>query len=278
MKKILIILASSLLVFSFTEKKTDPKKEINVLFIGNNLTYLNDMPQILQKMLNMHEEKYKISQSTFFNTSLTQHFTNNLTQTPVGGVSIQPLKEGETSNTEKLLLSKTWDVVILQDGTLQVLTPEIKTNQVIPTIQNIQKKHKSNVSQFVLFKTWPNLEAYPKQYCDQKPTQKEKLCTPLMNSIEEECSLINENYDAVAKATDLPSVPVTNCFKDILKNHPNIGLYDGKSQPSIFAAYLNACVFFKYITKQKASEIKYSAGLDAATVKIIQDVVDKNYP
>jgi hypothetical protein len=99
-----------------------------------------------------------------------------------------------------------------------------------------------------------------------------------MNSQNEEIDLINSAYDSVAIATGLPSVPITNCYADVLKNHPDIKLYEDKSHPSRSGAYLNACVFYKYFTKQRASTIKYYADIDKDEAVTIQNIVDKNYP
>ena len=83
----------------------------------------------------------------------------------------------------------------------------------------------------------------------------------------------------MALAANMPTVPATDCFMEIVKNYPNISLaHDINSHPSKLGAYLNACIFYKCFTKQKASTIKYRAGLDKKTTKIIQKVVDKYYP
>lgn len=280
--RIAIILMSVFLISSF---KTDPKSKeiINILLIGNDGISYNNMPQILEKMLNGREKNYTVSQSTFFQVSLNDHFNKKCSINETGGSCVCPLESGENSATEKLITSRIWNYVFLQELTRNVVIPETRTQFVIPTIKAIQDKHKNNVLEFVLFKTWPGRnKVYPKQHCFPHPElsrliKKDTVCTPIMNSLDEESALINSAYDSIAIATNLPSVPITKCFTEIIKNHPNINLYDGM-EPSIYGAYLNACVLYKYITKQKANTIKYTANLDTKTIHLLQDVVDKNMP
>lgn len=243
------------------------KREIDILFIGNGMTSYNNMPQILQKMLSGEKQIYNVTQSTYFNISLENHFSKLASQEGEG-VRVYPLKQGEKSSTEELLLSKTWEYVVLQDYTLPSFTSENGVIQVIPIIQEIQKRHRTNVIEFVLFRVWPNLKPFPKTFSYIKAVK----------SLDEETDLINSTYDSVASATHLTNVPIANCFMNIMKYHKNINLYDGPYYPSIYGAYLNACVFYKHFTKRNASQIEYMADLDSTTVRTIQEVVDKIYP
>lgn len=226
---------------------------------------------------------YKVSQSTFPGISLDSHLNIIITSKNRDFASSRPKQKGDTTETEKTLLLKKWDHIILQEGTVRLLIPEVKNLQVIPAIINIKKLSNYNNTSFILFKTWPGLDTFPKQYCYPSGVvspiiTKLKCCSPLINSLDEEAKFINNAYDTVAKATNMKTVPITNCYLEILKSHPNINLYDDDQHPSMLGAYLNACVFFKYFTKKKATSIKYHAGLDEVKIRIIQNVVDKNYP
>lgn len=96
--------------------------------------------------------------------------------------------------------------------------------------------------------------------------------------MDEEINLINSGYDTVAVATGLKTLPITNCFAEIIKKHPNINLYEDESHPSKLGAYLNACVYFKYFTKRKASTIKYNADINDEIANTLKSAVDKNSP
>ncbi|MGE0567619.1 MAG: DUF4886 domain-containing protein [Bacteroidia bacterium] len=241
------------------------------------------MPAILQKMFDNANLKYTVSQSTFAGQSLQGHLNDMIDSVSNDVIWTHSKTIGDTTETEKALYSKKWDYVVLQEGTVRLLIPEVKIRNVIPSIQAIKDKIKGGKTEFILFKTWASLDSFPKQYCYpsrvvNKSIKKEKCCSPIMQSFEEETTLINSSYDTVAAVTGMTTLPIANCFAEIVKGHPNINLYDDESHPSKLGSYLNACVFFKYFAKQKASTIKYYADIDKSIAVTIQSVVDKNYP
>lgn len=71
----LLILITILTFLSCGSKDPKTPQEINFLFIGNSLTYYNDMPQMLQNMMNETNQKIKIDQFTFPGLSLNDHLT-----------------------------------------------------------------------------------------------------------------------------------------------------------------------------------------------------------
>ena len=130
MKKILPIL---ILFFLWGCKSQE--KIVNVLFVGNSLTYYNEMPQLLQEMLNETNPNIKIDQITFPGVSLENHI--DYMADPNKENSRYEKKPGDTTSTERKLLQKPWDVVIIQEGTVRVLIPEARDSLVIPAIQQI---------------------------------------------------------------------------------------------------------------------------------------------
>ena len=263
-------------------QKAEKNKNSSILFVGNSLTYYNDMPQMVQKMLDNQKVKYKVEQETYSGIQLTQHLNRKITTTTNKGAKLTPLGVNDTSETVNRLYSENWDFVVLQTGTVGLLIPEARRFQVTPAILGFKEKLKNTNTQFVLFKTWPSLDTFPKKHCHpsaviDKSIEKGMCCSPLITSIEQEAKLVNEAYDSVAIETNVPTLPITDCYMDIIKNHPTINLYHDESHPSILGSYLSACMFYKYFTKQKASTINYTGNIDEKTAKVIQNVVDKYY-
>jgi hypothetical protein len=65
-------------------------------------------------------------------------------------------------------------------------------------------------------------DKYPERYCYptfviDKSIKNKGVCSPLMHSFNEETKLINLAYDTVAVATGLSTVPITDCFAEIVK-------------------------------------------------------------
>jgi hypothetical protein len=105
MRNILLII----LVFVFTScksQKSESSEELNVLFIGNSLTYFYGMPQTLQMMLNETNPNIKIDQSTFPSQSLSGHLSDIITSRTENGISTRKKEEGETTETEIKIVEK----------------------------------------------------------------------------------------------------------------------------------------------------------------------------
>lgn len=60
---------------------------MDVLFIGNSLTYYNSMPEMLKEMLADGGDLVNIEQSTFPGMSLSAHLDNIIVAQTEGGVS-----------------------------------------------------------------------------------------------------------------------------------------------------------------------------------------------
>ncbi len=102
MSRIKFIVAITLLCFSTSFLSVRPqadklKDELRVLFIGNSLTYTNDLPAIVEALAQAAKQKRFIYQSlTYPNLSLEDQWNR-----------------GEA---QKLLAKEKWDVVVLQQG------------------------------------------------------------------------------------------------------------------------------------------------------------------
>lgn len=62
-----------ILIISMCMSSTIAHGQKSILFVGNSLTYYNDMPQILQKMFEEQKHKIKVEQSTYTGINLSEH-------------------------------------------------------------------------------------------------------------------------------------------------------------------------------------------------------------
>lgn len=276
MRNILLIVIA-IIAISCKSQKIQSSEELNVLFIGNSLTYFNDMPQTVQKMLNETHPNIKIEQSTFPGMSLSSHLDNIIESRTENGISTRKKVEGEITETEKKISEKKWNVVILQEGTIRLLIPEAREYKVETAISAIKKLITNQNCKFILFKTWPLKKEYPKEYCYPKQAinhllEKNKYCSPLIESLEHEMKLLNESYDLVAKNNQLIQSENGNKFFEVITNHPEIELYEDGSHPSKYGSFLNACVFYKMLTDKNASELKYNGEIEPKTAELLKKV------
>lgn len=278
MKNILLILIA-LTTISCKSQQKNSAEEINVLFIGNSLTYFYDMPQTVQRMLDETNPNIKIDQSTFPGQSLDGHLSDIITSRTENGINTRKKEEGEKTETEIKIAEKEWDIIILQTGTVSVLIPENReliTNKAISEI----KKLVSNANcKFILFKTWPSKNEYPEQYCYSsrsidKSIEKEKCCSPVLESLEQENKLINEAYDLVANENDLIKSENGNKFYEVRTKYPEIELYEDESHPNKYGAFLNACVFYQMLTNKKASDLVYNGEIEPKRAKLLKQIAE----
>ncbi|TKD61915.1 DUF4886 domain-containing protein [Flavobacterium sp. ASW18X] len=278
MKNILLIF---FILVSVKCKSQDTKgtEKINVLFIGNSLTYYYDMPETLQKMLNETTSNFSIEHSTLPGMSLDGHLNNIIESRTENGISTRKKEIGERTETEIKLSEKEWDFIILQEGTVRLLIPEAKEFKVETAIAEIKNRISNQDCKFILFKTWPSKKEYPKQYCYSKwainhSLENDKYCSPEIESLEQEIAFINKAYDSVAEKYELTTSDNVNKIYEILTEHQDIDVYEDNIHPNKYGAFLNACVFYQMLTHKKASELIFNGEIEPNIAEILKKIVE----
>lgn len=265
-----------LLFFISYQPERNPQKTLNVLFIGNSMTYWNGMPEMLKEMLASEDQEINIEQSTSPGLSLANHLDY---------IEIEPgknrLKEdNELTVTEKKLAEKKWDIVVLQEGTAAYLIPESKdkTNN---AIQRIKKLIDNPDTDILLFSTWIKKGKYPKQYCNSYQNNVEngevtirQVCSIEILDLEHEIDVINTEQRLVSSSNTIHLTNHLNHIYELLKNHHEIDFYEDEIHPTKEGAYLNACLFYKYLTGKAANSISFDAQLPKTTTDILKNVAD----
>ena len=273
--KIKLLIFLVLVSFNGRSQETKSTEIIDVLFIGNSLTYYHDMPQTLQKMLVETHSNFVIEQTTFPGMSLEGHLNNIIESSSKNGIRGRKKVKGEKTETEIKLAEKDWDVVILQEGTVRLLIPEVRKFKVETAIAEIRNRISNQDCKIILFKTWPSKEEYPKQYCYPKSAinqslENDEYCSPEIKSLEQEIVLINEAYDSVGEKYDLLTSNNANKAYGIRTKHQDINIYEDDIHPNKYGAFLNACVFYQMLTGKRASELKFNGGLEPSIAEILK--------
>ncbi|WP_452231322.1 DUF4886 domain-containing protein [Lacinutrix sp. MEBiC02595] len=278
MRNILLIILAFVTI-GCKPPKRQSVQQLNVLFIGNSLTYFHEMPQTLQKMLNETHSRIKVEQSTFPGMSLSAHLDNIIESRTENGISTRKKLDGEITETEKKIAEKKWDVVILQEGTVRLLIPEVREYNVETAISAIKKLIPNPNCKFILFKTWPSKKEYPKEYCYSarsinQSMEKDKYCSPIIENLEQEMKLINKSYNLVAKNNKISKSENGNKYYEVLTNYPEIELYEDNSHPNKYGSFLNACIFYQMLTGIKATELKYNGEIEINTAELLKQVAE----
>lgn len=268
-----------LVLWSGVSQKNVSTQEVSVLFIGNSLTYYYDMPETVQKMVNETNPNIKIEHSTFPGMPLLGHLNDIIELRTENSINTRQKQEGETTDTEKKLAEKNWDFVVLQEGTVRLLIPEVREYRVETAIAGIKKRIKNPKCQVIIFKTWPSKDDYPKQYCYSKWTinhllENDEYCSPQIENLEQEIELINASYDLVAERNGLLKSENGNKFYKVLIEHPEIELYDDDIHPNENGSFLNACIFYQLFTGKKASGLSYIGNIEPKTARLLKRIAE----
>jgi len=292
-----IILALAFLCGAFS---SFAQKEENILFVGNSLTYFNNMPQTLQKMLDEKKLNIHIDQVTHPGETLALHA--KCTFDSDSSAYFRRTLPGDTPTTVKKILSRHWDMVILQEPAIPLLVDEMRINCTEPAIFYLDSIIKANHSKTVFYQAYTGA-VHPIRYNETidnfylnrflfnpKP---DSIITKMRNALDtslmrrhtyssdsfatssEEFEQINQFYKKTDKKINSGIAQVGYAFELCKKLYPEINVYynSHNAHPSKEGSYLIACVFYKYITQDNVASIKYNADIDAGTANKIRGLV-----
>ncbi len=128
--KILVLI--SLLVIGAVGQAPANPSELNVLFIGNSLTYVNDVPEMVKVIAKNNGKKFKYKMVAYPDFSIEDHWNK--------GDALKAIKDGK------------WDFVVLQQGSSAL--PASRTN-LIEFVDHFAKEIKAVGAKTALFMVWP---------------------------------------------------------------------------------------------------------------------------
>jgi len=277
MKNILLIILTFLTLSCNSQNSTE---ELNVLFIGNSLTFYHEMPQMVQKMLNETNPNIKIHQSTFPGMFLGWHLDKTIVTRDEERINVRAKTEGEITDTEKKLSERKWDIIILQEGTIRVIIPESRNLVVNASIKEIKKYVNNPDCRFILFNTWASKTEYPKQYCypgkliDKSLSKDEKYCSEQIKNLEQHNLVVNAAYQNLADNNKMEKSNNGNLFYKTRIKHPEIELFDDSFHPSIYGSFLNACEFYQILSNKKAVELKYTGEITPDDAELLKKIAE----
>lgn len=135
---VFLLLLSSLVVNS-QEKPAEVASDdqLSILFIGNSLTYANDLPALVRKEAKTRGIKINTEMVAFANYAIEDHWNDG--------------------NVQKLITSKKYQYVILQQG------PSSQTpgrNMLIESGKEFSALREANETKLCFFMVWPALKYY----------------------------------------------------------------------------------------------------------------------
>ncbi len=162
----------------------------------------------------------------------------------------------QRSKVESKLRNFKYTHVILQEHSYG---PIAKYDQFEATVVALAKKIEENKAKIMLYQTW----AYDKDIWNG--ITREQMTDKLV-----------EGYAKVAEKVGASINPVGIAFEKYYLRGNLPGLYCDMSHPSVYGAYLSACVHYASITGKKASDNPYKMeGIDDNMLAIIKEIADE---
>ncbi|WP_299885727.1 SGNH/GDSL hydrolase family protein [uncultured Lacinutrix sp.] len=139
MQKLFFLFFASLITFSnvYSQQEIDDNKSYNILFIGNSLTYTNNLPKLVKKHAKQKGIKVNTKMIAFPNYAIVDHWNNGQVQ--------------------KLISSKKYNYVIIQQG------PSSQSDgrkMLIDYGEKYSNLCKLNGAKLCYFMVWPSLNYY----------------------------------------------------------------------------------------------------------------------
>jgi len=235
-----------LLVICYINTFAQAKKKINVLFLGNSYTYVNNLPQLIKDIANANGDTLLYDSNCIGGYTFENHF-NDVT-------SCAKIK------------AQAWNFVVLQAQSQEPsFSPGQVAAQTLPFAIKLDSlvKRANLCAQSVFFETWgrkngdaSNCAAYP----------------PLCSYVGMQDRL-RASYKLFADTTHTLMSPVGEAWRKSITNKPSLELYStDESHPVIEGSYLAACVFYEVLFRKSVVANSYTAGLTATNVAFLQQV------
>ena len=237
MKKSLILV---LLISSFGKVKADTT---SVLFVGNSITYYNNMPQTFQNIANSLGDTVFIDQHTPGGTGFVNHVTNN--------------------TMYNLFKQRDWDYIVLQPGSNESpgysspISQTLERGRIMldsiykynPCVQVLYQE----ISYGVWGSTAANLQTY----------------NYTMDSI-------RKNLTILADSTQLFFAPVGEAFRSSWNNNQNNMLWGGNGDihPNTKGSYIAASVFYASIFQKPSAASSILNGFSVADALNYRELAD----
>lgn len=236
-----------LLAFFIALTGTASARNIRVLFIGNSYIYTNNLPAILQTLVQNGGDTLTYAANTPGGSRFQQHSTD--------------------ATTLSLLQQGNWDCVVLQE---QSQLPSFRDNQVATDVLPYAKKLDSLVQRYnpcaktIFYMTWGRKNG-DAQNCANWPP----VCT--YRGMD---SLLQLRYSIMAAQNDAWLAPVAAVWAKLRSQNPTIELYDAdESHPSVAGSFAAASTFYTIITGKDPVLNNYNHTLSASTAAIIRSIV-----
>jgi hypothetical protein len=232
-RSLCVLVLLLLLIFTACIPAVQPESEepIDILFIGNSYTFVNDLPDIFARLAGSGDHSVNVTVLAKAGYSLNDHAEDPLTREVIQG--------------------NKWDYVILQEkSSLPVLDKKLMTQG----FSQLVELAAGNDTEMILFMPWAYQAGFPEAgMADYHAMQSE----------------VAETYLDLAHDFDITVAPVGLSWQAALERNPQLDLWsnDG-SHPSLLGSYLAANTLYALIFQENPTGLRIP-GTDSAHIEVL---------
>ncbi len=215
--------------------------KLNLLFLGNSYTYVNNLPQMLTELAKSGHHEISTDLYAPGGWTLAQHANSADALAKINGHK--------------------WDYVVLQEQSVLPTVEKDRTEEMYPAIRFLDFKIKQGGARSLLYMTWGRQNGFAEAgYVD-------------FNSMQEQ---LTKAYLVIANALGIPVAPVGEAWKAVRGADPSLSLWQGDgSHPTLEGTYLAACVFYETLYRESPEGLSYTADLSKKSASFLQAVSAK---
>ncbi|HTW93053.1 MAG TPA: DUF4886 domain-containing protein [bacterium] len=218
---------------------------LRVLFIGNSLTYVNDLPGLFAGLSEAGGKPVRTDASTFGGYSLEDHT--------------------KTQATLDKIAQDSWSFVVLQEQSIIPTIPYWRYNSMYPASRRLDSLIKLQGAKTAFYMTWGYKYGGQHNYGDS-------LSPDFQDYFEMQESL-RVAYEGIAKELSSTLVPVGMAFARARHTDSLVDLWQVDScHPMLEGTYLGACVFYAVLYESNPVGLQFYGGLDSATARFCQEM------
>jgi hypothetical protein len=212
-----------------------------VLFIGNSLTYYNDLPNMFAQLARSGKHKVEVGMYAQGGWALEDH-----------------VKSAESTNA---INSQKWTYVVLQEQSAIPAVEGWRSYNMFPAARTLVGQVRNMGATPLFYLTWARRAGFPEYG---------------MYGYESMQDQVNNGYYAIAGELGVPVVPVGSAWRLALAEHPELSLFlDDGNHPTEQGSYLAACVFYEAIFQESPVKLRYRGNLSKETATIIQTIASE---
>ncbi len=222
--------------------------KIHVLFIGNSLTYVNNLPGLVVDL------------------AKSRHWGMDYDMYAPGGYRFSQ-HAGDPQLLNKIN-EGTWDWVILQEQSQMLEFPASQLQQeVFPYAAKLCELIRGANPQARI--------AFYETMATQNGDQMNAKEFPELGTYEGTQEKINTNYTLMTQQNQGTIAPVGLVWQNVRSGDHSIELYADEKHPNLTGTYLAACVFYAVIFEDSAVGLPHPSQIDDPTAYYLQTITDK---